>query len=95
MKTEIIKISAIGTRGKVKGQVFTAKPDSKGKFVLNKKVSNVTDGNTTNKAQNKVYVDTLSEAAELLESNEYLINLTTEGGVRALREYKKVCIEYL
>jgi len=50
--------------------------------------------NTTNRAENKVYVSDLSEAADLLATNEHLINLVSSDGKRALREFKKVKIEY-
>lgn len=89
----VTRISAVGTRGEAKGQVFAAKPDSNGKFVLNKKKSSPGNGNTTNRAINKHYVGTLTEAAELLATNEYLINLVAPNGKRALREYRKVKIE--
>lgn len=90
----VTSISAVGTRGEAKGQVFTAKPDSDGKFVLNKKKSSPANGNSTNRAVNKHYVATLTEVAELLATNEYLINLVAPDGKRALREYHKVKIEH-
>jgi hypothetical protein len=90
----VTKISAIGTRGEAKGQLFIAKPDSQGRFVLNKKLTSPISGNTTNRAVNKYYVDTLTEAARLLSTNDYLINLISPDGRRALREFRKVKIEY-
>ncbi len=88
----VIKISAIGTRGKVEGLEFVAKKNLDGHYVLNEKVHTPTDSNRTNKAKNKVYASTLTEAANLLSTNEYLINLTCTDpiGGRALREYNKV-----
>lgn len=88
----VIKISAIGTRGKVKGLEFVAKQNLDGQYILNEKVHTPTDSNKTNKAKNKVYASTLTEAANLLSTNEYLINLTCTDpiGGRALREYNKV-----
>jgi|GEM_PF-1787945 len=89
---EIKRIYAIG---KVKGEptLFTAKHDRSGRYVLNRKNSSPTAGNTTNRAENKVYAATLREAAELLESGEFLINVVTENGVRALRSYRSVVVE--
>ena len=90
---EIKRIYAIG---KVKGEPtpFTAKHDRSGRYVLNRKKSSPTAGNTTNRAENKVYVATLREAAELIESGEFLINLVTDKGIRALRSYKSVTIDF-
>lgn len=93
MYTNVLKISANGTRGMVKGSEFIAKKDKNGKYILNKKTSTPEKGNTTNRAVNKIYVDTLTEAANLLKTDEYLIHLVADGGVRALREFKKVKIE--
>jgi hypothetical protein len=90
---EVAKISAIGTRGDAKGKVFVAKKDSSGRYVLNKKTSS-NSINPTNKAVNKVFVSSLTEAAKLLATEDYLINLVDEEGKRALREFKKVKIEY-
>lgn len=86
------KITAVGTRGDAKGKVFFAKKDSTSRYVLNKKKS-ASSLNPTNKAVNKVYVASLDEAAKLLSTDGYLINLVSEDGKRALREYKKVSIE--
>ncbi len=88
---EVKRIYAVG---KVKGEptLFTAKHDRYGRYVLNRKKSSPTDGNTTNRAENKVHATTLQEAAELLESGEFLINLVTDKGIRALRSYKSVTI---
>ena len=94
MSKKVIQISAIGTRGDAKWKVFTAKRDSSGRYVLNKKTSSPGEKNTTNRAENKVYVSDLSEAADLLATNEHLINLVSSDGKRALREFKKVKIEY-
>ena len=93
MVSKVKSITAFGTRGSVKGTLFSAKTDSQGRFVLNKKAPSPINGNTTNKAENKVYVSTLCEAANLLETDKYLINLVTADGSRALREFKKVKIE--
>lgn len=93
MLTTVTKISAIGTRGDAMGKTFEAKKDSLGRYVLNKKASSHKSGNATNKAVNKVYRTTLTEAADLLATNQYLIHLVSEEGRRALREYKKVRID--
>jgi len=89
---EVKRIYAIGN---VKGEptLFTAKHDRSGRYVLNRKTSSPTNGNTTNRAENKVYAATLREAAELLQSGEFLINLVTDKGIRALRSYKSVTID--
>ena len=92
MTETVINISAIGTRGDARGKVFVAKPDSSGRYVLNhKKASSST--HPTNKAVNKVFATSLTEAARLLETDDYLINLVSSDGKRALREFKKVRIE--
>jgi hypothetical protein len=93
MTREVIRISAIGTRGAAKGKQFLAKPDSSGRFVLNKKRP-ASSANPTNKSINKVYAKTLTEAAALLATDEYLINVVCAEGKRALREYSGVDIEY-
>jgi hypothetical protein len=88
----VISISAIGTSGDAKGKLFVAKPDSSGRYVLNlKKPSNSVD--PTNKAANKVFAASLTEAAQLLATDDYLINLVSSDGKRGLREFKKVRIE--
>ena len=91
---KIVKLSAIGTRGKAAGIEFIAKPDSIGKFVLNKKKASTFNSNT-NMAVNKAYTDTLVEAYELLKSGQYLINLVCPSGNRALRELSKVRVQYI
>lgn len=93
MSSKVKSITAIGTHGAVKGKLFTAKKDSQDRFVLNKKAPSPVKGNTTNRAINKVYVASLSKAAELLKTDNYLINLITSDGSRALREFKKIKIE--
>ncbi|MEL0630323.1 hypothetical protein [Psychromonas aquatilis] len=93
MTVKVKSITAIGTRGSVKGKLFVAKTDSQGRYVLNKKASSPVKGNKTNRAINKVYVSSLCEAADLLATENYLINLISPEGSRALREFKKVKIE--
>jgi hypothetical protein len=88
----ITKISAIGTGGKVAGLEFVAKKNAQGKYELNKKVPS-TSATKTNNAVNKVYVDTLDQAWELLQKDGHLINLKGLTG-RALRNAKAVKIEY-
>lgn len=94
MSKKIVKISAIGTKGEAKGKIFTAQRDTTGKYVLNKKTFSPENGSTTNRAENKVYVKDLNEAINLLATNDYLINLVSTDGKRALREFNKVIIEY-
>jgi hypothetical protein len=93
MPRTVVRISAIGTRGEAEGKTFEAKPDASGRFVLNhKRPSGSTPA--TNNAASKVYVSTLEEAAALLSTNDYLINVISADGKRALREFRKVKIEY-
>lgn len=92
MSGKVFEISAVGTRGSAAGKKFTAVPDRSGRFVLNRKTSSSV-GNKTNLAANKVYADTLDDAAQLLRTGDYLINLVGPGGSRALRELAKVKIQ--
>jgi hypothetical protein len=71
---KITKISAIGTRGKAAGVEFVAKQDRNGKYVLNRKVPS-TSATNTNYSANKVYMDTLEQAWNLLRKDGHLINL--------------------
>ncbi len=88
------RLYAIGTRGHAKGEVFEANKNSNSKYVLNvRKISSSPE--STNRAVNKVEVDTLNEAYELLKKDLYLINLTDGVGKRALRNLKSVKIEYV
>ena len=88
----VIEISAVGTRGLVKGVMFKAKQDKSNRYVLNKKSTNT---NPTNKAINKRYTNTLTEAANLLATDDYLINLVSSSGQRALREFKTVKVKIM
>jgi len=94
MMKSVINISAKGTRGLAEGKLFSVKKDSSGRYVLNKKKSSYST-EPTNKAINKVYADSLNEAATLLATDDYLINLVDESGKRALRAFSKVEIKYL
>lgn len=89
----VIRISACGTLGDAKGKLFTACKDSSGRYVLNRKKPSGST-NPTNKAINKVYVSTLCEAADLLATDDYLINLVSDDGKRALREFRKVRVDH-
>lgn len=93
MRGKVKRINALGTRGKALGDVFVAKPNKSGQFVLNRKNSVTAGGSPTNFAINKVFVSTLNEAAKLLATDEFLIHLVSDKNRRALREYKKVKIE--
>jgi hypothetical protein len=88
----VISITAIGTSGDAQGKKFVAKPDSSGRFVLNRKKPSGS-AKSTNMATNKVFAANLTEAAQLLRTDDYLINLVASDGTRALRELKKVRIE--
>ena len=92
MTSTVIRISAVGSRGSVLGKIFEAKPDSSGRYVLNRKKPSGSNP-ATNMAASKVFAASLAEAARLLETDEYLINLVGPGGTRALRDLKKVRIE--
>lgn len=92
MTATVFSISAIGTRGAAKGKLFVAKPDASGRYVLNRKKAS-SSINPTNKAVNKVFARSLAEAAELLATDDYLINLVSPEGKRALREFRKVRIQ--
>lgn len=87
----ITKISAFGTRGKASGLKFVAKKNAQGKYELNKKVPS-TSATQTNYAVNKVYVDTLDQAWQLLQKDSHLINLIGPTG-RALRNIKSLQVE--
>jgi hypothetical protein len=93
LSKKVTKITAVGTRGDAAGKLFTAKPDASGRYVLNKKAP-ATSADPTNKAVNKVYARDLDEALRLLTTDHFLINLISNDGKRALRELKKVRIEW-
>lgn len=93
MPRVVVRISAIGTSGEALGKVFEAKPDSSGRYVLNRKRPSGSKP-ATNNAVSKVYAASLDETAELLATDDYLINLVDARGKRALREFRKVKIEY-
>jgi hypothetical protein len=90
---KIAKISAIGTRGRAAGLEFIAKQDRNGKYVLNRKVPS-TSATMTNYSVNKVYVDNLDQAWDLLQKDTHLINLIGHTG-RALRNVRSVKTEYI
>ncbi|WP_145480506.1 hypothetical protein [Stenotrophomonas rhizophila] len=92
MAATVISISAIGTRGSAAGKLFMARPDASGRYVLNRKRPS-SSGAPTNRAVNKVYAVTLDQAVDLLSTNDYLVNLVSEDGTRALREFKRVQIK--
>lgn len=86
---KVKSIWAMGTSGAVEGLTFYAKPNRSGKYVLNKKAV-AGAKHATNKLQQKVYVDSLCEAWELLQHDKHLINLTGPSGERALRQKSAV-----
>ena len=90
---KITKISAIGTRGRAAGLEFVAKQNRNGKYVLNRKVPS-TSATMTNYSVNKVYVDTLNQAWDLLQKDGHLINLIGPTG-RVLRNVRSVKTEYV
>ncbi|MBM7038221.1 hypothetical protein [Vibrio ulleungensis] len=90
---KISKIYAYGTSGEAKGIEFVAKRDRHGRYVANRKRSSATSS-PTNKAANKVYRDTLDEIYALLLTDDYVINLVSPTGSRALRSLSKVKVDY-
>ena len=90
---KVAKISAVGTRGRAAGLEFVAKQNRNGKYVLNRKVPS-TSATMTNYSVNKVYVDTLNQAWDLLQKDGHLINLIGPTG-RALRNVRSVKTEYI
>jgi hypothetical protein len=90
---KITKISAIGTRGRAAGLEFVAKQDRNGKYVLSRKAPS-TSATMTNYSVNKVYVDTLDQAWNLLQKDGHLINLIGPTG-RALRNVRSVKTEHI
>ncbi|RAI69302.1 hypothetical protein DOZ80_14215 [Pseudomonas fluorescens] len=94
MSQTVIQISAVGTEGLALGKLFIAKTDTSGRYVLNRKKSASTTNAPTNMAVNKIYASDLDEAAKLLKTGDYLINLVAADGRRALRALKSVQIEY-
>lgn len=74
MPTKIKSITAIGTRGKVKGKHFFAIRRN-GKFVLHSEALAAKSGKATRFAVNQVLVDSLEDAAALLHAGGYHIRL--------------------
>ena len=91
---KVTRIWAKGTRGKAAGETFEARRDRSGKYVLNRKASVSLTGEPTNKAVNKVYVETLDEAWCLMNTGDYLINLISGAGIRALRKLSSIHVEF-
>jgi hypothetical protein len=88
----VTRISAIGTRGHARDMVFIAKRNSAGRYVLHRKTPSHAS-NATNTVPNKVYVDSLDDAARLLETDDYVMNVVASDGQRALRELKNITIQ--
>lgn len=74
MPRKVAAIKAIGTRGKVKGKPFAAERRD-GKYILHSEHLAAKTGKATRFAVNKVMVDTLNEAAELLNAGGYHIRV--------------------
>lgn len=86
----IQRIWAYGTVGKAKGRVFEAKRNRNDMFVLHKKKP-ATTNDATNLRHNKCEVASLDEAWRLLQTDDYLINLScAELKTRALRCRERV-----
>ena len=94
MSKTVTSISATGSSKSALGKLFIAKPDASGRYVLNSKKSAAASGTSTNYAINKIYALDLTEAARLLQTDEYLIDLKGVDGQRALRARDSVKIEY-
>jgi hypothetical protein len=94
MRRKVIAIRAIGTRGKVKGKPFIAER-REGKYVLHSEHLAAKTGRATRFAANKVLVDTLNEAVELLNAGGYHIRVfNKEYNQWNLRMKSEVEIEY-
>lgn len=93
MNALIKRLYTVGTKGKAKDIVFEAKRNASEKFVLNAKKSSDTE-KTEDQMDNKVYVDTLEQALELLKQGQHVMKLSSKDGQRALIEFAKIKIEY-
>lgn len=71
----IVAIHAIGKRGSVKGKTFSAQRTN-GKYELHSEKRAAMLGIPLNYAATKVFVDTLEEAAKLIESGGYHLRVT-------------------
>jgi hypothetical protein len=91
MKARVKAIYAFGTRGDQVNVRFEAKAEPCGGYALHRKVRK-TSVNQTNKAENKVIVSSLDEAAELVRTGDFLISLKQGKGPRSLRDHKKLMI---
>jgi len=74
MSNKICTIQALGTRGKVKGKLFTAVPQDRG-YVLHSEDLAAKSGKALRFAINKVYVHSIDEVAELLIKGGFHIRL--------------------
>lgn len=91
MTSRVKAIYAFGTRGDQVNVRFEAIAESCGGYALHRKVP-TTFANQTNKAENKVIVSSLYEAAELVRTGDFLISLRHGKGPRSLRDHKKLRI---
>jgi hypothetical protein len=60
--------------------------------MLNKKTSSLSQDNTISRKITKVGVQTLEEAADLIQNREYRINPIGPSSQRALRQFSAVAI---
>lgn len=75
-RTKVLAIMATGLRGKAKGQIFEARPNRNGEFVLHRssRISRK-PGTNTNLLVNKILVKTKDDARRLLEEGQHEIRL--------------------
>ena len=77
MSKRVLAICAEGTRGKVKGKPFVARRGSKG-FALHSEELARRTGKALRFAVNKIYVETLEQAAEYLKVGGFHIRMWNE-----------------
>jgi len=92
MNKHIRAIYAFGKQKEREHVRFDAIEEPGGGYALHRKVRSAT-GNSTNKAENKVLVASLDEAAALVRSGEFLISLKPAKGPRSLRDHKRLVFE--
>jgi hypothetical protein len=90
MSRKVISTRAVGKSGKVAGKMFVA-VSRNGKYTLHSKHLSTKTGKPLRFAVNKVLVDSLQEAADLLNKGRYYIRLyNAEHKQSNLRSSKEV-----
>lgn len=94
MPRKVVAIRTVGTRGKVAGKPFLAESRD-GKYVLHSEHLAAKTGKATRFAVNKVFVNSLDEAADLLHRGGYHIRVyNREHNQWNLRMYSELQIIY-